>query len=35
MGWTYDALLDLPAPVYDVLVETLNAEARALETIPD
>jgi hypothetical protein len=35
MGWTYDELLDLPAAVYDVLVDHLNAEARALETIPE
>jgi len=27
MGWTYDELLDLPIDVYDVLIETLNAEA--------
>ena len=27
MGWTYDELLDLPADVYSVLVETINAEA--------
>jgi len=27
MGWTYDDLLDLPADVYAVLIETLNAEA--------
>jgi len=27
MGWTYDELLDLPADVYAVLVDTLNAEA--------
>jgi len=27
MGWTYDDLLDLPADVYTVLIETLNAEA--------
>ncbi len=35
MGWTYDQLLDLPAPVYDVLVEHLNTEARALEDVPE
>jgi hypothetical protein len=35
MGWTYDELLDLPAVVYAVLVEQLNEEARALETIPE
>ena len=27
MGWTYDELLDLPIDVYDMLIETLNAEA--------
>ena len=31
MGWTYDELLELPAAVYGVLVETLNDEARARE----
>jgi hypothetical protein len=35
MGWTYGELLDLPALVYDVLVERLNAEARTLETVPE
>jgi hypothetical protein len=34
MHWTYDELLDLPAHVYTVLVELLNAEANAL-TPPD
>ena len=28
MGWTYDDLLDLPADVYAVLVDQLNAEAK-------
>jgi len=28
MHWTYDDLLDLPADVYTVLVESLNAEAQ-------
>jgi hypothetical protein len=28
MGWTYDELLELPAYVYAVLVETLNDDAR-------
>jgi len=27
MGWTYQDVLDLPVDVYDVLIETLNAEA--------
>ena len=34
MHWTYDELLALPYDVYDVLVELLNAEARALESNP-
>jgi len=28
MGWTYDDLLDLPADVYQVLVDQLNAESQ-------
>ena len=28
MSWTYDELLALPVEVYDVLIETVNAEAR-------
>jgi len=28
MGWTYDDLLDLPADVYAVLVESLNESAK-------
>jgi hypothetical protein len=35
MGWTYGELLELPAFVYAVLVETLNDEARALERSDD
>jgi hypothetical protein len=35
MGWTYAELLELPAFVYSVLVETLNDEARALERSDD
>jgi hypothetical protein len=31
MSWTYDELLALPADVYDVLVSTLNDDARAAE----
>jgi hypothetical protein len=27
MGWTYEELLELPADVYGVLVDVLNAEA--------
>lgn len=27
MHWTYDELLDLPAYVYDILVEELNKDA--------
>lgn len=28
MHWTYDDVLDLPVDVYDVLIETLNEEAK-------
>lgn len=30
MHWTYDELLGLPASVYAVLIDHLNAEAREL-----
>jgi len=29
MSWTYDELLALPVDVYDVLVSSLNDDARA------
>ena len=35
MRCTYDELLALPADVYDVLLETLNAEARAVAPVTD
>ena len=31
MGWTYEDLLQLPADVYDVLVEELERDARERE----
>ena len=35
MHWTYDDVLNLPADVYDILVEDLSKEAEAASREPD